>query len=169
MAKPRRGKRAKLRQYRVFPSDGRVIDFADASFDAVACRYAWHHFPDAEASLAEIQRVLKPAGALVIADAVMHPGDDADFVNRFQALKRDGHVRMRTADALIEFFRAHGFAADGRFGSEISFHRDLNPAYRDLIDATSREILDLYRVKPTAERAAITFDVVNVRLVPPGG
>ena len=145
--------------------DGRKIDFPDATFDGIAWRYALHHFPDVAATLADARRVLRPAGAFVVADAVRHPRDDRDFINRFQALKPDGHVRIYTAADLVELFLAHGFAADGQFGSAISFTRDLNADYRDLIDETPPEIRDLYDVRVAGDRAVLTFDVLNVRFM----
>ncbi len=146
-------------------TDGRMIDFPDATFDGMTSRYALHHFPEVEATLADARRVLRPAGAFVVADAVRHPGDDRDFINRFLALKPNGHVRIYTADDLVDLFRAHGFEADDRFDSAISFTRDLNADYRDLIDGTPPEVLDLYDVGVDGDRAALTFDVLNVRFV----
>jgi ubiquinone/menaquinone biosynthesis C-methylase UbiE len=146
-------------------ADGRTIDFPDATFDGITWRYALHHFPDVEASLADARRVLRPAGAFVVADAVRHRRDDRDFINRFQALKPDGHVRIYTADDLVDLFSTHGFEADGQFSSAISFTRDLNADNWGLIDGTPPEILDLYEVRVAGDRAALTFDVLNVRFV----
>ena len=46
------------------------LPFADNSLDLITCRVAGHHFADFEQALTEIQRVLKPGGALVMADNV---------------------------------------------------------------------------------------------------
>ncbi len=73
--------------------------------------------------------------------------------------------RIYTADDLDDLFRAHGFEADDQFDSAISFTRDLNADYRDLIDGTPPEVLDLYDVGVDGDRAALTFDVLNVRFV----
>jgi SAM-dependent methyltransferase len=148
-------------------SDGRTFDFPDAAFDGITWRYALHHFPDLEATLADARRVLKPASPFVVADAVRHPEDDRDFINRFQALKPDGHVRIYTAEALLDLFRAHGFEMDGRFASAISFTRGLDADYRDLIDGMPREILDLYDVRVAGDQAMLTFEILNVRFVAP--
>jgi hypothetical protein len=75
---------------------------------------------------------------------------------------------MYTADDFIGLFRAQGFEADEVFGSAISFTRDLEPAYRDLIEEMPPEILDLYNVKISGDRAALAFNVLNVRFVAPG-
>jgi SAM-dependent methyltransferase len=148
-------------------SDGCTFDCPDAAFDGMTWRYALHHFPDLAATLTDARRVLKPGAPFAVADAVRHPADERDFINRFQALKPDGHVRIYTAEALLDLFRAQGFEADGRFASAISFTRDLNAAYRDLIDEMPPEILQLYDVRVDGDRAALTFDIFNVRFLAP--
>jgi len=150
-------------------SDGRTFDFPDATLDGITWRYALHHFPDLEATLADARRVLKPGSPFVVADAVRHPEDDRDFINRFQALKPDGHVRIYTAYDLVDLFLAHGFEVDGRFASAISFTRDLDAAYRDLIDRTPAEILSLYDVRVAGDQAMLTFEILNVRFLAPAG
>ena len=146
-------------------TNGREIDFPTATFDGIACRYALHHFPDVEAILADARRVLRPEGSFVVADAIRHPKDDQDFINRFQALKPDGHVRIYTADDLVHLFRAYGFEVAEHFGSAIAFTRDLNPEYRRLIDETPHQISDLYDLSVTDDRAVLSFDVLNVKFV----
>ncbi len=146
-------------------TDGRKIGFPDATFDGIASRYALHHFPDLEVTLADARRVLRPTGSFVVADAVRHPRDEEDFINQFQALKPDGHVQMYTGEALVEGFTAIGFEAVGQSSSAISFTRDLDANYRALIDGTPPETLDLYGVKVDADRAALTIGVVTVRFV----
>lgn len=148
-------------------ADGRKIDFPNARFDGITWRYALHHFPQVETTLADARRVLRPAAALVVADAIRHPKDDRDFINRFQALEPDGHVRIYTANGLADLFRANGFEAQQQFISTITFARHLNADYRDLIDRTPPKILDLYDVTISADRAVLTFDVLNVKFAAP--
>jgi len=146
-------------------TNGREIDFPDATFDGIACRYALHHFPDVDTTLADVRRTLKPGGAFALADATRHPRDDEDFVNRFQALKPDGHVKIYTAEDLVHLFRAHRFEVTEQFRSAITFTRDLNQDYRHLIDRTAPEILDLYGVTVVSDQATLEFEVQNFKLV----
>ncbi|WP_067683681.1 class I SAM-dependent methyltransferase [Nocardia miyunensis] len=46
------------------------LPFEDASFDVVTCTFAMHHIPDTDraAALAEMFRILKPGGRLLLAD-----------------------------------------------------------------------------------------------------
>ena len=52
-----------------------ALPFVDASFDLVMCRTAVHHFERPERPIAEMARVCKPGGRVVIADMVA-PGAD---------------------------------------------------------------------------------------------
>lgn len=49
-------------------ADAGSLPFASASFDAVFVGYGLRNFPDLRCALAEVQRVLKPAGSLVSLD-----------------------------------------------------------------------------------------------------
>lgn len=83
------------------PSD--ALPFDDASFTAVVCTTALHHFPDAQGSIDEIARILAPGGRLVIGDmcrdAITTKIADPLF-RRFEA----GHVglkRKREIEAMV--------------------------------------------------------------------
>ncbi len=53
---------------------GKVEDlsYIDNMFDIVTCSHAFHHFPNPDKAMAEMYRVLKPGGLLVIADGYKH-------------------------------------------------------------------------------------------------
>jgi ubiquinone/menaquinone biosynthesis C-methylase UbiE len=74
------------------PSD--ALPFDDVSFTALICTTALHHFPDPQASISEMARVLEPGGRLVIGDAARDAlvSKLADpLFRRFE----DGHVGLR--------------------------------------------------------------------------
>ena len=56
------------------PAD--ALPLPDAHFSLVTCRFAFHHFPDPTAALAEAYRVLLPGGRFVIED-IFGPEDNA--------------------------------------------------------------------------------------------
>jgi SAM-dependent methyltransferase len=62
-----------------------ALPFLDASFDLVMCRGSLHHFAVPETAVAEMARVCKPGGRVVVADMV---APDADVREPFDALHR---------------------------------------------------------------------------------
>lgn len=52
-------------------ADALALPFADASFDAVVCTYALCGVETVEGALAEMLRVLRPGGSLLLADHVL--------------------------------------------------------------------------------------------------
>ncbi len=50
--------------------DARALDYADARFDTVVCTFSLCAIPDERAALAEMARVLRPGGLLLLADHV---------------------------------------------------------------------------------------------------
>lgn len=55
--------------------DGRALSFADATFDTTAIASSLHHFVDPLPTLAEMLRVLRPGGHIVVAE-MMRDGQD---------------------------------------------------------------------------------------------
>jgi ubiquinone/menaquinone biosynthesis C-methylase UbiE len=92
----------------VAPADH--LPFADACFDAVACRIAAHHFPDVLAALREMARVARHR--VVICDNVFvsESSEEAD------RLRDPSHVRNYGAAEWHSFFELAGLqAADEAF------------------------------------------------------
>lgn len=79
-------------EFAVAPSDR--MPFEDGAFTAVITTTAFHHFPDPEASVNEMARVLAPGGRLVIGDSIRDsaPAKLGDAVlRRFES----GHVGLQ--------------------------------------------------------------------------
>jgi ubiquinone/menaquinone biosynthesis C-methylase UbiE len=70
LAQARRRAAALGRVVDLEPGDARALRFADASFDTVVCTFALCGIPDERAALAEMVRVLRPGGRLLLADHV---------------------------------------------------------------------------------------------------
>ena len=106
--------------------DAAVLPFLDLSFTTVVCRYALHHFPDRDAVMAEIARVLRPYGRLGLADLVAdeHP-DRADAHNAIERLRDPSHVCALSASALQALIVDHGLEATAAETREI--RRPLDP------------------------------------------
>jgi len=88
------------------------LPYADASFSIVVSRFAFHHFPDPAAVLAEMRRVCRPGGRVVVADLMASPDPaKAAAFHRMEMLRDPSHARMLTLDELRGLLRAAGFDA----------------------------------------------------------
>ncbi len=61
---------AGIRNVLLQEGNAQALPFADGSFDLVFCRTAVHHFPRPEQALAEMARVCRPGGRVVVQDMV---------------------------------------------------------------------------------------------------
>jgi ubiquinone/menaquinone biosynthesis C-methylase UbiE len=77
--------------------DVESLAFPDASFDAVTCRIAPHHFIDIDAAIAQIARVLKPGGVFVVEDSIVPDDQQLDaYINDLERVRDPTHVRSLT-------------------------------------------------------------------------
>lgn len=89
-------------------ADAEVLPYDDGAFDLVLGHAVVHHLPDLEASFAELARVLRPGGQLVIAGEPTRTGD------RVAAWwKRGARIAVKTAAVVAgaERVLADGLAA----------------------------------------------------------
>lgn len=92
-------------------SDAERLPFAANRYDAVVCRIAAHHFPDAAAFVREAARVLRPGGTLALADN-MTSGEAkiARFFNTFEKLRDPSHHWAYSLEDWQTFFFTAGLA-----------------------------------------------------------
>jgi SAM-dependent methyltransferase len=91
----------------VLLQEGDALDlpFVDASFDLVVCRSSLHHMPEPAAAAAEMARVCRQGGRVVVSDMIV-PG--VDVRDAFDALHRTidpSHVRALTEEELAGILR----------------------------------------------------------------
>lgn len=90
------------------------LPYGDGSFSIVVSRFAFHHFPDPAAVLAEMRRVCRPAGRVVVADLMASPEPaKAAAFHRMEMLRDPSHARALSLDELRGLFRAGGLAGAG--------------------------------------------------------
>ena len=75
--------------------DGSRLPFPANQFDVVLTRYSLHHFLRPAEQLAEIARVCKPSGRVVVADLVLPPEKVAAY-DGMERLRDPSHVRVLT-------------------------------------------------------------------------
>jgi ubiquinone/menaquinone biosynthesis C-methylase UbiE len=87
------------------------LPFPDRSFQAVTCRRAPHHFPDLDAALREMARVLKGGGVLVIDDRSVPDDPEVDVtMNLLDLLHDRSHVREYGRREWEAMLRRAGFS-----------------------------------------------------------
>ena len=103
-----RGARERLGP-RVVRYDGRRLPFRDLSFDGAYAVWVMHLVDDQAGLFAEVRRVLKPGGRLVVAGVNQPPRDDVDRIlgPMFEALQGDRIGRDRP-DRLAPLARSAG-------------------------------------------------------------
>ncbi len=85
------------------------LPYPDGAFTIVVSRFAFHHFPDPQAVLAEMARVCAPGGRVLVCDvqASDDPSKAAEF-NCMEILRDPSHVRAMPESELRGLFRAVG-------------------------------------------------------------
>jgi ubiquinone/menaquinone biosynthesis C-methylase UbiE len=89
--------------------DAYALPFADASFDIVSCRFAMHHLEQPVRAFAEMVRVCRPGGRVVLCDAFVSddPAKAAAF-NAMERLRDPSTVEFRALGFLRGMFAAAG-------------------------------------------------------------
>jgi SAM-dependent methyltransferase len=77
------------------------LPFPDHSFDCVLCRFVVHHLADPAPALAELRRVCRPGGRVVVADLVCLDEAIAGRHNALERLRDPSHTTALTEDALV--------------------------------------------------------------------
>ncbi len=85
------------------------LPYPDAAFDLVTCECSLHHMRKPEAALKEMIRVMKPAGRLLLTDALA-PESDTKFElhNRIESARDRSHVESLRLTTFLALFEAHG-------------------------------------------------------------
>ncbi len=104
---------AGLDNLRLVQADARRLPFAPGRFDLVLCRLALHHFADPAIEVAEMARVTRAAGTLVVVD-LLSPDDAplAESCNAFERMRDPSHTRALTAAELRDLLAATGRPVD---------------------------------------------------------
>ena len=91
----KRCQQASLQNIRFILGKAEDIPFADERFDVVVTRLTLHHFPDPQVVAAEMARVTRPDGKVVMADVVASENSqEAELHNALEVLRDPSHVRM---------------------------------------------------------------------------
>ena len=157
-------------------ADAERLPFADGSFDAATCRIAAHHFPDPEAFVAEVARVLEPGGTFAFEDNVAPadadltgsgrfrsasgssaPANLADFLDRVERVRDPTHVESYTVERWCQWLEEAGFAVEECVAVEKELDYAAWVERTDVPPARRRVLEGLFHGAPDEVREA--FDV----------
>jgi SAM-dependent methyltransferase len=102
------------------------LPFADAAFDIVSCRFAFHHLETPGAALGEMIRVCRPGGRVVLCDGVASddPGKAAAF-NHMERHRDPSTVGFRPLSGLLRLYSEAGLPAPRATAFQVPSERDL--------------------------------------------
>ena len=86
------------------------LPYPEASFTLVTSRFAFHHFLDPKAVLAEMTRVCAPGGTVLVIDSAPAP-EKADAFNRMEVVRDPSHARAMPESELEGLFTSVGLSA----------------------------------------------------------
>ncbi len=152
-------KRRGLANVRFEAGDASQLPFADAQFDVVACRAAFHHFPAPERVLAEMRRVAKSRGRVLIADMV---GDeDVAKAERHDAIERlcdPTHVRALPTSTFERLFAEARLEPLRTIPGTLAYDAEEWIAHGGPDAATAREILRRLEASIAGDTAGLAVE-----------
>lgn len=94
------------------------LTFADKSFDIVMSRLAFHHFVNPDKIFAEMKRVLKPGGKLILMDMIVQEKELRDKVNSLEKPqdRKDALEELRNKVDFLERMRDFSHVRDLTLG-----------------------------------------------------
>ncbi len=98
-----------LHNVRFLRGDAEHLPFPDASFDITLSRFSLHHIPRTQEVVAEMARVTRPGGQVVVVDLVAP--DSPELVrsyNRLEKLRDPSHTRALSAPELERLMAVPG-------------------------------------------------------------
>ena len=103
VAKSKLGEKADLRV-----GDSEELPWTESNFDVLLNTQSFHHYPNPGKVLAEMKRVLKPNGHLIIAD-LWRPTPVRQIMNLLMRFTKDGDVRVYSEKEICRLVEGSGF------------------------------------------------------------
>ena len=140
--------------------DGLKYPFDDESFDLIVTRYAFHHFPNIENAICQMNKLLVKGGRVLISDPLKNEEDDGGIIDSLMQVKQDGHIRFYSLNELDELFMSNGFVKEYQIITNMKFPFAQQPEYINIYNEISDQDRDLYQI--TNENGVVWVDHINV-------
>jgi ubiquinone/menaquinone biosynthesis C-methylase UbiE len=90
-------------------ADSAALPFEDQTFTIVTCKLALHYFPDPGHSIAEMKRVLKPGGRIVMVDRVSSESHlQQEYHNRIEKLRTPSKTKVYATSEIRSLLEQQG-------------------------------------------------------------
>lgn len=139
--------------------DGEALPFADGEFDLAGSLRTLHHTASPERLVAELVRVVRPGGTILVADQLAPDDPLAAFeLNRFERARDASTTRLLAEDELRDMFAELGLAVERE--QIVREPRDLD-RYLDLAGCEGAERERARRLAPTAYEGVLGWFVLR--------
>lgn len=110
--------------------DVQALSYADNSFSMVITRYSFHHLLDPQQTLAEMIRVCKPGGRVLVADVALPPEKSAAY-DRLEIMRDPSHTHALTTDEFSKLFLQSGLqeCRQASYGVELELEAQLRASF----------------------------------------
>lgn len=130
------------------------LPFEDGSFTLLITRYAFHHFEEPETVLAEMVRVCRPGGKLVVIDSAP-PVEKVDAFNEVERMRDPSHTAALPAEEVARMMRSQGLQIERSYyyAYEVTARSLLDRSYP--ADGDRDRIFRLYESDVDVDRLAM--------------
>ena len=112
---------AGIRNVLLQEGDAAALPFTDGAFDLVVCRAALHHFPDPAVQVAEMARVCRPGGRVVVSDMLAPSAADRAAFDALHRVIDPSHCRCLLDAEMSGLITTHVGAITGRTEPGITY------------------------------------------------
>ena len=126
----RRGRELQLDNLTWTVGDALQLPFGDDSFSLVVTRYSLHHFLEPGRVLAEMVRVCRPGGRVLVADVAMPPSKVAAY-DRMELMRDPSHTHALSTEEFAALCLASGLTGcrQSAYGVEIELEAQLRASF----------------------------------------
>ncbi len=86
-----------------------ALPFASGEFDVTVTRYAFHHLENPAAAFAELVRVTRPGGRIIVVDVTPETAKRSAY-DHFERLRDPSHTSALTVEELLSLGRPHALS-----------------------------------------------------------
>lgn len=145
------------------------LPFSSASFDVSVSRYAFHHLENPKSAFAEMLRVTRPEGKIIVMDVTPEDSKRNSY-NRFERLRDPSHTSALTVSEFADLGISHALPHPEmiHFGLEMNAHDLIASSFPEavsreqLITLLERDLISntlSFKVRREGDTLIMTFPV----------